>query len=102
MTERLSWASDRLWDEDDEEAAAASSERRRRCRRWRKGDAAVARFAEDGFWYRAMVVEDAAEGEKTVAIQFVDFGNPRRVSADGQIRAPAPGEFAHVPILAIR
>ena len=63
------------------------------CSSWKEGHSCVARWKEDGVWYRAIVEEDLGRGDFYVT--FFDYGNDAVVSKDsivGTVAEIAEGE----------
>ena len=52
---------------------------------WNLGSVCVARWTDDGVWYRANVLE-ALEGN-SYTVRFVDYGNTAKVNADDMVRS---------------
>jgi len=64
------------------------------------GQACVARFSEDGEWYRGQVSSLGDSVSSAVEIWFVDFGNSESVPRDN-VRAIRP-EWLRLPVLQYR
>jgi len=61
------------------------------------GEACIARFSEDGVWYRAEVTQCSSD---SYDVKFVDFGNSSCVVASDVLEISK--ELADIPTLAIR
>ena len=70
------------------------------CQTFCMGDFVLARWCEDGLWYRGEVLgTDMASEEKSSRISFIDYGNVEVISSDSLVMCPR--NFLELPAQAI-
>ena len=64
------------------------------------GQVCTTKYSQDGVWYRAVVTKDSKDGDKTVTVNFVDYGNSEVTTIENL--ACLPKEFLVLPAQAIQ